>query len=110
MVTGTFPIFDHDAYILIDLGSTCSFMLYEFALRVNGKIEPLKHSLYVFMPAGGIVVVNSVVKACPILVGGEILYTNLVVIKLDEFDVILGMDWLSQHYATLDCRSKVVIF
>ena len=24
--------------------------------------------------------------------------------------MILGMDWLAQHYASLDCREKVVIF
>ena len=27
-----------------------------------------------------------------------------------DFDVILGMDWLSQHYATVGCRRKEVIF
>ena len=27
-----------------------------------------------------------------------------------DFDIILGIDWLSQHYATFDCHSKVVIF
>ena len=26
------------------------------------------------------------------------------------FDVILGIDWLAQHYASLDYREKVVIF
>src|SRR5262249_9101484 len=26
------------------------------------------------------------------------------------FDVILGMNWLAQHYATLDCREKRVMF
>ena len=27
-----------------------------------------------------------------------------------SLDVILGIDWLAQHYASLDCREKVVIF
>ena len=27
-----------------------------------------------------------------------------------KFDIILGMDWLARHYASLDCREKVVIF
>ena len=31
-------------------------------------------------------------------------------LTLLDFDVILGMDWLSQHYATVDCRRKDVIF
>ena len=44
------------------------------------------------MPTRGIMVVNLVMRACPILVGGKILHSDLVVIKLDEFDVILGMD------------------
>ena len=48
------------------------------------------------------VVVNSIVKACPILVGGEILNADLIVIKLEEFDVILGMDLLAKYYAIMN--------
>ena len=33
-----------------------------------------------------------------------------MVLDLTDFDVILGMDWLSTHGATLDCRDKVVRF
>ena len=35
---------------------------------------------------------------------------NLVLLDVMDFDVILGMDWLSQHFATVDCRRKEVIF
>ena len=42
MVTGIFLIVDHDVFVLIDPGSTCSFMSYEFVLRVKGKVEPLE--------------------------------------------------------------------
>ncbi|KAL0286703.1 UNVERIFIED_CONTAM: RNA-directed DNA polymerase [Sesamum calycinum] len=31
---------------------------------------------------------------------------NLVVMDLKEFDVILGMDWLAQHRAVVDCYKK----
>ena len=27
-----------------------------------------------------------------------------------ELIVILGIDWLAQHYALLDCREKVITF
>ena len=30
--------------------------------------------------------------------------------RASELFVILGMDWLAQHYASLDFREKVVIF
>ena len=47
---------------------------------------------------------------CPILVEGRELLADLVLLDVLEFYVILGMDWLARHYASLDCREKVVIF
>ena len=35
---------------------------------------------------------------------------NLVLLDFMEFDVILRMNWLSQHYTVVYCRSKEVIF
>ena len=35
---------------------------------------------------------------------------DLVLLDVMDFDVILGMDWLSQQYATDDRRRKEVIF
>ena len=82
MVTSIFTIFDHDAFVLIDPGSNCSFVSHEFALRVHSKIEPLEYSICVSMLAGGIVVVDTVIRACLILVDAETLYADMVVIKL----------------------------
>ncbi|KAL0295930.1 UNVERIFIED_CONTAM: Transposon Ty3-G Gag-Pol polyprotein [Sesamum radiatum] len=42
------------------------------------------------------------------VVEGVALYANLVVINLREFDVILGMDWLSCNHALVDCQTKEV--
>ena len=109
MVTGIFTIFDHETFVLIDPEFTCSFMSYEFALKVHRIIEPLEHSLCVFMPARGIVLVNSFMRECPILVDGESLYTDLIVIKLEEFNVILGMDWLVKQHAIVNYYIKEVV-
>ena len=49
-------------------------------------------------------------SSCPVLVEGRELLADLVLLDVIEFDVILGMDWLARHYASLDCREKVVIF
>nr|GFB13728.1 putative reverse transcriptase domain-containing protein [Tanacetum cinerariifolium] len=35
---------------------------------------------------------------------------NALPIDMCEFDIILGMDWLTEHNATIDCRSYRVIF
>lgn len=44
------------------------------------------------------------------LVKGKELFANLFLLYVMDFDVILGMDWLAQHYATLDYWKKEVIF
>ena len=44
------------------------------------------------------------------LVEGRELFVNLFLLDVIDFNMILGIDWLAQHYATLDCQKKEVIF
>nr|GEZ71266.1 putative reverse transcriptase domain, aspartic peptidase domain protein [Tanacetum cinerariifolium] len=47
---------------------------------------------------------------CPLRVGDDIRFANLLPLEMSDFDIILGMDWLTEHRATIDCHSKRVIF
>ena len=49
---------------------------------------------------------NTVIKACPVVLPSITIYADLIVINLREFDVILGMDWLSKNHAIVDCQTK----
>jgi uncharacterized membrane protein AbrB (regulator of aidB expression) len=51
-----------------------------------------------------------VVENCPIIIGGRALPANLVVFDMLGYDVILGMDWLLNHCASIDCRMKEISF
>ena len=42
-----------------------------------------------------------------IFIGRETL-VDLLVLDMIEFDVILGMDWLSSYHTVLDCFAKIV--
>ena len=53
---------------------------------------------------------SQVYRDCAILVHGHEMPADLVLLPLQEFDVILGMDWLSCHRARVDCYSKIVSF
>ena len=53
---------------------------------------------------------NVFFPSCPVLVEGRELPADLVLFDVIDFDVIMGMDWLAQYYATMDCRAKEVIF
>ena len=38
------------------------------------------------------------------------LRVDLVVLDIRDFNLILGMNWLSQHHAKVDCRRKIIYF
>ena len=39
-----------------------------------------------------------------------VLKVNLIPLEIYDFDVILSMDWLSTHRASVDCFIKKVVF
>ncbi|GKF04594.1 putative reverse transcriptase domain-containing protein, partial [Tanacetum coccineum] len=47
---------------------------------------------------------------CPLRFDDGIRPVNLLPIHMFDFDVILGMDWLASHKATIDCYARTVIF
>ncbi|GJS79408.1 putative reverse transcriptase domain-containing protein [Tanacetum coccineum] len=46
----------------------------------------------------------------PLQFNDKIRSVNALPLDMCEFDIILGMDWLSAHHATIDCHSRRVIF
>ena len=49
-------------------------------------------------------------KNIPIKIEEPILYANLIEIEIHNFDVVLGMDWITTHFAVIECRRKRVRF
>ena len=54
------------------------------------------------------VIVNRVYRDCPIRIRKYEFLGNLIELSFREFDVILGLDWLSRHQVVVDCRMKIV--
>ncbi|GJY44313.1 putative nucleotidyltransferase, ribonuclease H [Tanacetum coccineum] len=46
----------------------------------------------------------------PLRFDDKIHFANLLPLEMSNFDIILSMDWLTDHRATIDCYSKRVIF
>lgn len=54
--------------------------------------------------------IDSIVRGFVILIGEHQLPTDLAVLNLGEFDIILGIDWLTTWHGTIDCVAKKVYF
>ena len=48
------------------------------------------------------------VWSCLVTFVGRNTYVNLIILEMIDFDVILGMTWLSPNFAILDCYAKTV--
>ena len=110
VVAGTIPVCCCDARVLFDPGATHSFITSVFASKVACQPSRMLYSLSVATPLSEELETNVFFPSCPVLVEGRELPTDLVLLDVIGFDVILGMDWLAQYYATVDCREKEVIF
>ena len=105
-MTGTIQVFDSDAYVLIDPGATHSFIYAKFIAQVNIEIQPIDCSMLVSLPTGDSLIADRVYMGCRVIIEGHEFRANLVLLDIQDFDVILGMDWLSRHHATMDCFRK----
>ena len=72
-------------------------------------VELLAYDLLVTSPLRHSVRVNCVYKNCPLLVHDKEFSIDLIAFPFNEFDLILGMDWLSKHRAIVDCDKKIVL-
>ena len=62
------------------------------------------------VPSGEILNSGQLVKACEVSISGNTLCVDLIILEMHDYDVILGMDWLSKHYAKIDCKKNEVTF
>ena len=108
VVTGIISILDHDAYTLVDPRDTHSFASKHFLDRFQIETQPLEGCMRVSLPAGDPLVSDRVVRDSRVLIGGQEFPADLMALDMRDFDVVLGMDWLSHHRATLDYYKKEV--
>ena len=110
VVTGTLRIHTLFARALIDPGSTHSFVSVSFAGLLGMPIDNMDFDLFVATPLGDSVVLSKIIRDCCVMIGYREMTVDLVLLGLQDFDVILGMDWLASYHASVDCFGKRVTF
>ena len=79
-----------------------------FAPSLDILCESLDLPIRVSTPVGDSVVVDQVYRLCTVTLMGYDTHADLKVLEMIDFDVILGMDWLSSYHAILNCHAKTI--
>ena len=66
----------------------------------------MEEPLYVSSPLGSRVRIDQICRDCESETSGILLTVDLQVMDILDFDVILGMDWLTAHRIIIDCDIK----
>ena len=96
--------------MLFDTDASMSFITLTFVERAGLVLCQLDKVIKVSSPLGSKVLTDSGVRGCVISFGGHELVADLILLDVGEFDVILGMEWLSEWHSTLDYFAKRVCF
>nr|GEZ78710.1 hypothetical protein [Tanacetum cinerariifolium] len=107
-ILGTLYMYDRSVFVLFDTGSTHSVVSIAFSKHLRVPPIPLDNALSLSTPMLNSVIISHEFRNCPLRVGDDIRFANLLPLEMSDFDIILGMDWLTR--ATIDCHSKRVIF
>ncbi|KAA3484555.1 alcohol-forming fatty acyl-CoA reductase-like [Gossypium australe] len=108
VIMGTFSLHDISVVALIDLGSTHSYICMKLVSSMSMLVESTEFVIKVSNPLGKHVLVDKMCRNCPLTIRGHCFPANLMLLPFDEFDLILGMDWLTAHNVLVNCGSKFI--
>ena len=104
---GLFSVAKQPIVILFDSGASPTSISRSFVVEHHLPIETMEDSLCVQSP-GGRLVTKEVVYQILIDLVGHTFPTNLIVLKGQDIDVILGMNWLYQWGAIIDTLHRAI--
>ena len=89
-------------YALLDPGATLSYVTPLVAKKFYTLPNVLHEPFVVSTPVSESIVHISLLN--------RVSFVDLVELDMLDFDMILGMDWFHDSFATIDCRTRVVRF
>ena len=108
VIKGTFLLSRLWARVLFDFGVSHSFIAASVVIELGLDVETLKEPLYVSSPLGIRARIGMICRGCELEISGTLLTVNLRIMDMSEFDVILGMDWLTPYRVVIDCERRRV--
>ena len=108
VIQGTFLLSRLWARVLFDSGASYSFITTSVVIELSLEVETLEEPLYVSSPLGIRAMIGMIYRSWELETSGILLTVDLRVMDMSEFDVILGMDWLTTYKVVIDCERRRV--
>ena len=94
--------------MLFDSGALHSFIAASVMIDLGLEVKALEEPLYVSSPLGIRARIGMICRGCELEISGILLTVDLRVMDMSEFDVILGIDWLTAYRVIIDCEHRRV--
>ncbi|GKE55649.1 putative reverse transcriptase domain-containing protein, partial [Tanacetum coccineum] len=108
IVTGTFTLNNPFATTLFESGSDYSFVSTTFIPLLGLEPSDLGFRYEIEIASRQLVEIDKVIKGCKLEIEGHVFDIDLIPFGHGSFDVIIGMDWLSNYKAEIICHKKKV--
>jgi hypothetical protein len=107
VMMGTFLVANYQAIILFDSGASHTFISKIFMEKHCIPCTESREGFVIHSP-GGRIFTKEVAFRIPVTLAGREFPTNMIVIKGQDIDVILGMNWLAQHKAIINTDLRTI--
>jgi hypothetical protein len=107
VMMGTFLVANYPAVILFDSGASHTFISKKFVEQHCIPYNESREGFTIHSP-GGQIFTKEVAFHVPVTLAGRDFPTNMIVLKGQDIDVILGMNWLAQHKAILNTDLRTI--
>ena len=90
--------------MLFDSGASYSFIVASVMVELGLEVEALEEPLYVSSPLRIRASIEMICRGYELEISGTLLTVDLRVMDMSEFNVILGMDWLTTYRVVSNCE------
>ena len=94
--------------MLFDSGVSHSFIAASIVMELGLEVETLEEPLYVSSPIGIRARIGMICRGYELEIFRILLTVGLRIMDMSEFDIILGMDWLTAYRVVIDCERRRV--
>ena len=94
--------------MLFDSGASHSFIVASVMIELGLEVETLEEPLYVSSSLGIRARIWMICHGYELEISGTLLTVDLRIMDMSEFDIILGMDWLTAYRVVIDFERRRV--